>query len=452
MIIDRAITNVLSTGLDLYNCFICFFMILMILPSLRKVPANKNLVLICIGLIIFNISDMANWLCEGTKRIWFPPYLRIMTFIYYSMPGILFVLMIKYIEEYLTTKIISPKYFKIAASLFLVYFVFVILTPFTGLIYTFTPDNYYQRGKYNFISVIFFLIFAIFVLWIIIRNRYSFTRPEFVTFLTYPIFPLFTEFLQLKFYGLGLVNLGMTLSVLSIFMNLHNNLVSSIVKKEGEVKSKEAKMLQFQEHTIISLSNLVENRDTETGEHARRTSLFVELLARQAMKDGYYLNTINEDYIQRLVKAAPMHDIGKIVVSDTVLKKPSRLDSQEFEQMKHHALEGGRIVSDIIGLTDDKEYVQIAVDMAQSHHERWDGMGYPNHLANEQIPLSARLMAIADVFDALVFERCYRKSIPISEAFSIIESEAGTHFDPILVNEFLKIKDELTRIVHIYRD
>lgn len=449
---NRAITNVLSTGLDIYNCLICLFMIVMVLPSLKKVPANKNLLLICVYLIIFNIGDMANWLCEGTKYKWFSPYLKIMTFLYYGMTPLIFLSLTKYIEAYLTTKVISPIYVKIATGIVISFFVFLILTPFTGLIYTFTPDNYYQRGKYNFISVIYFVIFSVFILYLIIHNRNNFTKIEFITFITYPVFPIILELFQLKFYGLSLVNIGMTISILSIFMNLHNNLVTSVVRKENEVKSKEEKMLKFQEHTIISLSNLVENRDTETGEHARRTSLFVELLARRTMKDGYYTDIITESYIKRLIKAAPMHDIGKIVVSDTVLKKTSRLDSTEFEQMKHHAQEGGRIVNDIIGLTDDKEYIQIAIDMAQSHHERWDGNGYPNQLVGEQIPLSARLMAIADVFDALVFERCYRKPIPPAQAFQIIQSESGTHFDPVLVNEFLGLQEELERIIHIYND
>lgn len=452
MSFSREITNVLSTGLDCYNILICLFMIGTLISSVKKSPENKHFIYICISLIIFNVTDIANWIGEGNDQAWKAPYLHIMTFFYYGITPFSFMALIRYIEEYFKPRRISPVYMKLAIIFSALYLIFVFITPFTGAIYYFTPDNYYMRGKYNYVSVIFFVIFYLLSFILVLINKKYFTRKEFFSFLSFPLFPIVMEAIQLKFYGLSLVNMGMTLSVLLIFMNLHQHLESSLLETEREVHTQEEKMLKFQEHTIISLSNLVENRDTETGEHARRTSLFVELLARRAMKDGYYTEIINDDYIKRLVKAAPMHDIGKIVVSDTVLKKNGRLDNAEFEQIKHHAQEGGRIVNDIIGLTDDKEYIQIAIDMAQSHHERWDGTGYPNKISGEQIPLSARLMAIADVFDALVFERCYKKPIPPEQAFEIIENESGTHFDPILVKEFSLLKEEINRIVHIYQD
>lgn len=449
---SREITNVLSTGLDCYNILLCLFMIGTLFTSIKRIPDNKNFIFMCICLIIFNVTDMANWIAEGTSASWKPPYLHIMTFFYYAVVPFSFFSLIHYIETFFRPRKLSKRFVIFLSICSFLYLLLVFITPFTGAIYYFTPDNYYQRGKYNFVSVIFFMIFYLLEFLLIINNKKSFTQREFFAFLSYPLFPILMEMIQLKFYGLSLVNMGMTLSLLLIFLNIHQNLETSLIEQEHEIQTQEDKMIKFQEHTIISLSNLVENRDTETGEHARRTSLFVELLARKTMKDGYYTDTINEDYIKRLTKAAPMHDIGKIVVSDTVLKKPSRLDSTEFNQMKLHAEEGGRIVKDIIGLTDDKEYIKIAVDIAQSHHERWDGTGYPNNLAKDNIPLSARIMAIADVFDALVFERCYKKPIAPVQAFQIIQSESGTHFDPILVSEFLSLQEEIERIIHIYQD
>lgn len=452
MSFSREITNVLSTGLDCYNCLLCFFMIGTLLSSVKNNPRNKFFIYICICLVIFNITDMANWIAEGISSAWKPPYLHIMTFFYYAIVPFSFISLIMYIETFVYPKKISKTFKIVSLICSFLYLILVFATPFTGAIYYFTPDNYYQRGSLNFLSVIFFLLFFLIIFILVIHNRKYFTRKEFLAFLSYPLFPIVMELIQLKFYGLSLVNMGMTLSILLIFLNLHQNLETTLVETEKEIQTQEDKMIKFQEHTIISLSNLVENRDTETGEHARRTSLFVELLARKTMKDGYYTDIIDEEYIKRLTKAAPMHDIGKIVVSDTVLKKAGRLDSVEFDQMKLHAEEGGRIVNDIIGLTDDKEYVKIAVDIAKYHHERWDGTGYPYKLANEEIPLSARIMAIADVFDALVFERCYKKPIPPVEAFQIIQSESETHFDPILVGEFLSLQEEVERIIHIYQD
>lgn len=395
---------------------------------------------------------MSNWYCEGTDHLWKIPALNILTFTYYLSIPLTFISLVHYTTAYVAPHKLPNAFFYVFYTIIILYLIGVIITPFTGFYYYISPDNYYHRGKYNFISFGCFLLLYVVVTWLIFASRKKLSIKEFHAFLSFPFLPIIMEIIQIKFYGLALVNVGMTLSVLLLFMTLHSNLESSYQLKELEAENNEKRLINFQEHTIISLSNLVENRDTETGEHARRTSLFVELLARRTMKDGYYTDIITEEYIKRLVKAAPMHDIGKIVVSDTVLKKPGRLDTSEFEQMKEHAIEGGRIVSDIIGLTDDKEYIQVAIDMAQSHHERWDGTGYPNKLANDQIPLSARLMAIADVFDALVFERCYKKAVPVNQAFDIIETESGTHFDPILVSEFLLLKDEINRIVHIYQD
>lgn len=449
---SREITNVLNLGLDIYNCIICLFIIGSIGNSIKNNKSHKSFFYICLALLIFNISDMSNWCCEGTDYLWKIPALHILTFTYYASIPFTFVALVIYTSDYLKPRKINKKFFYFFLGIISIYLIGVLISPFTGFYYYISPDNYYHRGKYNFVSFGFFIFLYILVTILIFLNRKYFSTKEFHAFLSFPFLPIVMEIIQINFYGVALVNVGMTLSILLLFMTLHSNLESSYQLKENEAKTTEEKLINFQEHTIISLSNLVENRDTETGEHARRTSLFVELLARKTMLDGYYTETINDAYIKRLVKAAPMHDIGKIVVSDTVLKKNGRLDSSEYEQIKEHALEGGRIVNDIIGLTDDKEYIQIAIDMAQSHHERWDGTGYPNMLANDQIPLSARLMAIADVFDALVFERCYKKAVPADEAFEIIKSEAGTHFDPILVSEFILLKDEIARIVHIYKD
>lgn len=200
------------------------------------------------------------------------------------------------------------------------------------------------------------------------------------------------------------------------------------------------KLLDYQNKMIISLANLVENRDTDTGEHIRRTSSYVELISRAAIKNGLYPETIDETFVQHIVRAAPLHDVGKILVSDDVLKKPSSLTPEEFEEIKIHTKEGGRIVSEIIGDNEDKEFVQIAHDVATYHHERWDGKGYPTGIKGDAIPISARIMALADVFDALISPRCYKKNFTKEKALSIIEEESGTHFDPTLAELFVKLQ------------
>ncbi len=138
---------------------------------------------------------------------------------------------------------------------------------------------------------------------------------------------------------------------------------------------------------------------------------------------------------------APLHDIGKILVPDCILQKPGKLTPEEFETMKRHAAEGGKVVHQIMNGIADEESISFAADIATYHHERWNGTGYPEGRKGEDIPLSARIMAIADVYDALVSERCYKKAYPSSEAFEIIRSEAGHHFDPQLVRVFLSHKE-----------
>ena len=443
----REITDPLSMGLDIYNCIILTIMIIALFQAAKTSKKSFDFMMACFAILIFNITDMATWFSEGTSPAWHIPYLRISTFLFYLDTPFIFTFLMKYVQDYLNPKKLHPFFFRATCIISFFYILCTILTPFTGLYYYYTPDNHYVRGDYNFISVIFYMIYyAISVICIIIYRKY-FKRNTFLSFISYSVVPMLCHLVQIRFYGLSLVNTGMTLSILLVYINSHKDLEFSFAKSEIDNQHIAKKIIQFQEHTIISLSNLCENRDTETGEHARRTSMFVELLAQQTKDDGYYPEILTDRYIKHMVKAAPMHDIGKIVVSDTVLKKPGKLNSNEYESMKQHTNEGGRIVNQIIGFSDDKDYVNIAIDMAQSHHERWDGTGYPKKLKGHDIPLSARFMAVADVFDALIFERCYKEPIPSEEAFEIIAAESGTHFDPILVKEFLKIKESILRVI-----
>lgn len=228
--------------------------------------------------------------------------------------------------------------------------------------------------------------------------------------------------------------------------------VQELKEKQSELQNQHQKIIDIQNNTIISLSNLVENRDSDTGEHVRRTSAYVNLLAHKAKNNGYCKKILTDEYITLLTKAAPMHDIGKIVVPDSVLKKPGKLKPNEFNEIKRHTTEGGRIVREVLGDGEDKEYIQMAIDVASCHHERWDGNGYPNGLAGEDIPLSARIMAIADVFDALVSPRVYKEPFSVDKAMEIIKEEAGSHFDPTLATLFIGMEDDAVAVMEKYKD
>lgn len=143
-----------------------------------------------------------------------------------------------------------------------------------------------------------------------------------------------------------------------------------------------------------------------------------------------------------------MHDIGKIAVPDSILQKPGKLTDEEFEQMKLHTVKGGKIIKETFGHLGDEQYTEMAYQVARFHHEKWNGKGYPEGLSRKDIPLCARIMAIADVFDAVSEKRCYREAMPLDKCFEIIEEGSGQHFDPILVEVFLEIRDKVEAIYY----
>ena len=220
-------------------------------------------------------------------------------------------------------------------------------------------------------------------------------------------------------------------------------LEKDVERKSEALREHSEKMLRIQNNTIIGMANLIESRDGDTGEHVKRTSRYVSMLASAAKESGYCADILTDGYIELLSKAAPMHDIGKISVPDSILQKPGKLTGDEFESIKSHAAEGGRIIRDVMSGIEEKDYIDIAADVASCHHEKWDGTGYPLGLSGGGIPLCARIMAIADVFDALISKRCYKESMPLDEAFGIIGESAGTHFDPTLAELFLGLRNDI---------
>ena len=198
---------------------------------------------------------------------------------------------------------------------------------------------------------------------------------------------------------------------------------------------------EIQKRMILSFTELIEKRDANTGKHAKRTGIYVRILANELKEQGIY--NIDEEYVEMISRTAPLHDIGKIAISDTILNKQGRLTQEEFEKIKEHPLIGIEMLEKIIYNIGENEYLSFAYDMVLSHHEKWDGSGYPRGIAGENIPLSARIMAVADVFDALVSKRCYKEACSYEQAFEIIGNSSGTHFDPVLVSAFLNRKEEL---------
>lgn len=205
---------------------------------------------------------------------------------------------------------------------------------------------------------------------------------------------------------------------------------------------------EIQNHVIMGMANLIESRDGSTGRHVKNTQVYVRMIAEEMKRKGCHSEIVTDDYIEKLCKAAPLHDVGKIKVPDNILKKPGRLTAEEYEQIKSHTTCSGAILDEIIGGVEQEDYVRLAKDVAMYHHERWDGKGYPKGLKGEEIPLGARIMALADVFDALYEERCYKQPLrPLERIYELLREGAGTQFDPAITEVFLGLDGQLRQFL-----
>ncbi|MBQ9536963.1 MAG: HD domain-containing protein, partial [Desulfovibrionaceae bacterium] len=226
------------------------------------------------------------------------------------------------------------------------------------------------------------------------------------------------------------------------FVRMTNNLIKYV----KDVHKQNEKIAKMQHAFIVTLADMVENRDSNTGQHIRKTAAYTKIILNEMKRQGFYKDQLTDRFIHDVVSSAPLHDLGKIKVSDAILNKPGKLTDEEFAIMKSHTTAGGEIIENIIAKLPDPDYLYEAKNLAVYHHEKWNGAGYPSGLKGEQIPLSARVMAVADVFDALVSARCYKKGFPLEKAFAIIREERGKHFDPLIVDAFFAVQDSVIKI------
>ncbi|MDR0472112.1 MAG: response regulator [Treponema sp.] len=212
------------------------------------------------------------------------------------------------------------------------------------------------------------------------------------------------------------------------------------------IRERTAKIKRLQNGIISVLADVIEERDKDTGGHNDRTAAYIRILINTMEKQGVYTNEMRGWDMEMVVSSARLHDMGKIHVLDTILNKSSKLDSEEYEIMKFHTTEGMRIIDRIIKQTGEEVFLDTAKLFAEYHHERWDGTGYPHGLKGTDIPLPGRIMAIVDVYDALISRRAYKDALTDEEAVKIIVLGAGTHFDPKIVEIFLEVKDQFKAV------
>jgi HD-GYP domain-containing protein (c-di-GMP phosphodiesterase class II) len=232
-----------------------------------------------------------------------------------------------------------------------------------------------------------------------------------------------------------------------------NALENQNTQLEREVKRRTYELLTNQDAAIFTLASLVETRDNETGNHVRRTQHFVRALAKQLQSNPSFADYLTDNQVDILFKSAPLHDIGKVGIPDRILLKPGRLEPEEFEIMKTHTTLGHDAIEGAQKQLGMKVgFLACVQEIAFSHHEKWDGSGYPRQLIGDAIPISARLMAVADVYDALVSHRVYKSAMSHDHATAVIMEGKGAHFDPDVVDAFVAIADDLKAIADRYAD
>lgn len=226
-------------------------------------------------------------------------------------------------------------------------------------------------------------------------------------------------------------------------------LADAFNEMSSSLDEKNKKIHAIQNSIIKGMAVMVESRDNSTGGHISRTSDCVKVFMDKLVQTETGAQ-ISPAFCKAVIKAAPMHDLGKIAVDDAILRKPGKFTDAEYEIMKTHSAEGARIVKSVLAQVDDEEFKKIAINVAHYHHEKWNGTGYPEKISGEDIPFEARIMALADVFDALVSKRCYKDSFDYDKAFQIIEESLGSHFDPELGRIFIECRSELEKLYDGY--
>jgi putative two-component system response regulator len=219
----------------------------------------------------------------------------------------------------------------------------------------------------------------------------------------------------------------------------NNNLQQMVEEKVKEIS-------ESQIATIFALAKLAESRDNDTGDHLKRVQIFCLLLAEKLSTCSKYKDRINADFVENLQKASPLHDIGKVGIRDAILLKPGKLTPEEFEEMKQHASIGANTLKEVYQEYPSNYFIKIGIEIAQSHHEKWDGSGYPEGLSGDRIPLSARIMALVDVYDALRSKRVYKEAYSKEETHEIIIQGNGKQFDPLVVEAFLENEQEFDKV------
>lgn len=292
----------------------------------------------------------------------------------------------------------------------------------------------YSMGSSVYVSFACVILYCSFTVAIIIAKYRYIPKEKRQNLIVTLICIVLIMALQVRFPESLITCIAATLVTISTFINMENPAIHGLE--------------HYQHEMVMGFATLVENKDDNTGGHIRRSSAYAVLIAENLQKNKNYKNVITKDFLNNLIQSAPMHDVGKIGIPDAILQKPGKLTTEEFAKMKEHPVIGGKIIKDSFSHLFNGEYESMAYQVALYHHEKWNGKGYPEGLSGQQIPLCARIMAVADVFDAVSAKRCYRDAMPLEECYHIIEKGRGEDFDPDVVDAFFADKEKVEEIYY----
>ena len=245
---------------------------------------------------------------------------------------------------------------------------------------------------------------------------------------------------------LARVKIHVTNHRLQAELEQYNNNLQHLVQEQVKEIS------QAQMATIVAMSKLAESRDDVTGKHIERVRTFCKMLALKLKERPEFTNVVSAAYAKNVFYASPLHDIGKVAIPDNILLKPGKLTEKEFKTMQTHTIHGAQTLEAVRVEYPNNSFITMGVAIARSHHEKWNGTGYPDGLVGEDIPLSARIVAVADVYDALTTKRCYKEAFSHEKSCDIIYHDSGTHFDPRAVEAFMELKDEFMNVRQKLKD
>lgn len=309
----------------------------------------------------------------------------------------------------------------------------LIIAGMGELIYIPGKTTWYSMGFPVYVCYGTVILYYGSILYFVVTRRRFLSRDKLLGTLSFIVIAGIILVVQVAFPEVLLTSLFPTLLLLGIYMNFENPFIRKVTIQRDEM--------------VSGFAAMVECRDNDTGGHINRTRGYVALMLKKMRHDRRYQAALSRDYLENVINAAPLHDIGKIATPDDILQKPGRLTEEEFRIMKQHAAIGGDLICHSFRDISDADFRRIAYEVARYHHEKFNGKGYPDGLKGEEIPLHARIMAIADVFDAVSQKRCYRDAMPVEECFSIIEQGSGSDFDPNIAKIFLDARREVIALM-----